>query len=156
MDHALRRDGTMAIGLACLAMSLYKKVTLLLCALFATYGAIDFTVQQRVVLPSFEELEADLARTDMERVTRALDGELAQLLTFCGDLEVARFLELQAGARVTGNITYRQLRMDCGATVDGKLERITDAAADRSIATDNVVSLPRAAGGAAAAADRAD
>ena len=76
--------------------------------------------------------------------------------TICGDLEVARFLELQAGARVTGNITYRQLRMDCGATVDGKLERITGAAADRSIATDNVVSLPRAAGGAAAAADRAD
>lgn len=85
MDHALRRAGTTAIGLACLAMSLYKKVTLLLCALFATYGAIDYTVQQRVVLPSFEELEADLARTDMERVTRALDGELTQLLTFCGD-----------------------------------------------------------------------
>lgn len=40
-----------------------------------------------------------------------------------GDLVVEHFLELQAGARVCGNIVYRQLQMDCGATVDGKLER---------------------------------
>ena len=32
-----------------------------------------------------------------------------------GDLEVEHFLELQAGARVTGNITYRTLKLDCGA-----------------------------------------
>jgi len=43
--------------------------------------------------------------------------------TIEGDLEVEHFLELQAGARVTGNITYSQLRMDCGATVQGRLER---------------------------------
>ena len=41
-----------------------------------------------------------------------------------GDLAVDHFLELQPGARVTGNITYRQLRMDCGSTVTGKLERV--------------------------------
>ena len=41
-----------------------------------------------------------------------------------GDVEVEHFLELQANARVSGNISYRQLQMDCGATVDGKLERI--------------------------------
>ena len=40
-----------------------------------------------------------------------------------GDVEVEHFLELQANARVSGNISYRQLQMDCGATVDGKLER---------------------------------
>lgn len=40
-----------------------------------------------------------------------------------GDLEVEHFVELQANARVCGNIVYRQLRMECGATVDGKLER---------------------------------
>ena len=49
--------------------------------------------------------------------------------TISGDLEVEHFLELQANARVTGNITYRQLQLECGATVDGKLlcapERIT-------------------------------
>jgi cytoskeletal protein CcmA (bactofilin family) len=43
-----------------------------------------------------------------------------------GDLEVEHFLELQAGARVTGNISYRTLKLDCGATVDGKLVRMDD------------------------------
>ncbi len=41
--------------------------------------------------------------------------------TIAGDLVVEHFLELQANARVTGNITYRQLQLECGATVDGKL-----------------------------------
>lgn len=41
-----------------------------------------------------------------------------------GDLEVEHFLELQAGARVTGNISYRTLKLDCGATVEGKLVRM--------------------------------
>ena len=43
--------------------------------------------------------------------------------TIVGDLTVDHFLELQANARVTGNITYRQLQMDCGESVDGKLEK---------------------------------
>jgi len=67
------------------ALNLSSKVVLLLCALFALYGAADYTVQREVILPSFESLEADLARTDMERVTRAIDSELAQLQTFCAD-----------------------------------------------------------------------
>lgn len=46
-----------------------------------------------------------------------------------GDLEVEHFLELQANARVSGNITYRTLKLDCGATVDGKLERMGDESA---------------------------
>lgn len=76
--------------------------------------------------------------------------------TICGDLEVAHFLELQAGARVTGNITYRQLRMDCGATVEGKLERIAEGEPERATPADNVVPLPRAAPGATSGADGAD
>lgn len=44
--------------------------------------------------------------------------------TIEGDLEVSHFLELQANARVTGNISYRQLQLECGATVDGKLLRL--------------------------------
>lgn len=47
--------------------------------------------------------------------------------TIEGDLEIGHFVELQAGSRVTGSITYRQLQMDCGATVEGKLERLTEA-----------------------------
>lgn len=46
-----------------------------------------------------------------------------------GDLEVEHFLELQAGAKVTGNITYRTMKLDCGATVDGKLVKIGEAQA---------------------------
>lgn len=46
-----------------------------------------------------------------------------------GDLEVEHFLELQAGARITGNITYRAMKLDCGATVDGKLVRIGETPA---------------------------
>lgn len=60
-----------------------------------------------------------------------------------GDLEVEHFLELQANARVTGNILYRQVQMECGAVVDGKLEKIGDGSA-----ADNVIDLPAAASAA--------
>ncbi|WP_227814540.1 bactofilin family protein [Nitrogeniibacter aestuarii] len=54
--------------------------------------------------------------------------------TIVGDLTVNHFLELQANARVTGNITYRQLQMDCGASVDGKLEKTgTDVEEKRNV-----------------------
>ena len=67
------------------SVKLYTKVVLVLCAVFFAYGLIDYTIQKRVILPSFESLEADSARTDMERVTRALDRELTQLMTFSAD-----------------------------------------------------------------------
>jgi len=47
--------------------------------------------------------------------------------TIAGDLEVEHFLELQANARVIGNITYRQMQLECGATVEGKLVCAGDA-----------------------------
>ena len=40
-----------------------------------------------------------------------------------GDVIAEQFVELQPNAHVTGNIQYQQLRMDCGASVDGKLTR---------------------------------
>ncbi|PTD98167.1 bactofilin family protein [Pseudothauera lacus] len=40
-----------------------------------------------------------------------------------GDIEVEHFLELQSNARVSGNITYSQLQLECGATIEGRLER---------------------------------
>ncbi|MGF6645520.1 MULTISPECIES: bactofilin family protein [Paraburkholderia] len=40
-----------------------------------------------------------------------------------GDVIADHFVELQPNAHVTGNIHYQQLRMDCGASVDGKLTR---------------------------------
>ncbi|MBP0594747.1 polymer-forming cytoskeletal protein [Paraburkholderia sp. LEh10] len=43
--------------------------------------------------------------------------------TITGDVIADHFVELQENARVTGNIHYQQLRMDVGASVDGKLTR---------------------------------
>ena len=61
-----------------------------------------------------------------------------------GDLEVTHFLELQSNARVTGNISYRTLKLECGATVDGKLERLGgDAEAVDSQADGQEAAEPR-------------
>lgn len=51
-----------------------------------------------------------------------------------GDLEVEHFAELQVSANVVGNVRYRQLQMDCGSTVEGKLVRIHEDAAERAAA----------------------
>lgn len=45
-----------------------------------------------------------------------------------GDLVADHFVELQGNAHVTGNITYQQLRIDVGASVDGKLTKRAQAA----------------------------
>ncbi len=90
-------------------MSLYAKVVLLLCTLFATYGAVDFLVQRRVILPSFEALEADLARTDMDRARRAIERELDQLQTFSADwgnwLDTYQYMAGENPAFVEENMT---------------------------------------------------
>ena len=81
----------------------------MLCTLFLAFGAVDYAVQRKVILPSFEALEADLARTDMERVTRAMDGEMDQLLTFCADwgnwLETYRYMGGENPSFIADNMT---------------------------------------------------
>ena len=59
-----------------------------------------------------------------------------------GDVEVDHFLELQANARITGNIRYRNLQMECGARVSGRLECVADITNAQTSAPSNVVSLP--------------
>jgi cytoskeletal protein CcmA (bactofilin family) len=49
--------------------------------------------------------------------------------TIEGDLEVEQFVELQAGARVTGTIRYRQMQMELGAVVQGRMLCHDDAGA---------------------------
>ncbi len=41
-----------------------------------------------------------------------------------GDVHVTHFVELQPNAHVNGNIYYQKLRMDVGATVEGKLTKV--------------------------------
>jgi cytoskeletal protein CcmA (bactofilin family) len=69
--------------------------------------------------------------------------------TILGDIHVEHFLELQANARVTGNISYGQLQMACGATVEGRLDRLGEAAPAAGTAG-NVVNLQRPAAAAGA------
>jgi sensor domain CHASE-containing protein len=57
-------------------MKIRHKVIVLLAALFAVLAAAQFLVQQRIVLPSFAQLERDAARKDMDRVAYALEREL--------------------------------------------------------------------------------
>ena len=69
--------------------------------------------------------------------------------TIIGDLHVDHFLELQANARVTGNITYRQMQLECGAAVEGRLEcaegeleASPGGTADREVREPNVIEMP--------------
>lgn len=50
-----------------------------------------------------------------------------------GELTVHHFLELQSKARLSGVISYRQLQMECGATLEGELRRLDDAAHDAKV-----------------------
>ena len=43
--------------------------------------------------------------------------------TITGDVIAEHFVELQSNAHVNGNIYYQQLRMDVGASVEGKLTK---------------------------------
>lgn len=74
---------------------------------------------------------------------RAYDAVINGVIT--GDLEVEHFLELQSNARISGNIVYRQLQMECGAVVDGKLEKLDDGASGA-----NVIELTTSASASAA------
>lgn len=63
-----------------------------------------------------------------------------------GDLEIDDYVELQAGARITGTLRYRQLQMDVGAVVQGQLVRIgDDAVASSSAEVVELKTEPRAA-----------
>lgn len=66
--------------------------------------------------------------------------------TISGDIDVEHFLELQSNANVTGNLRYRQLQMDCGATVDGKLMRVHEEESSGTRRVAAPVAEPAAAG----------
>jgi len=50
-----------------------------------------------------------------------------------GDLTVEHFLELQPKARVTGDIKYRRLQMDCGASVSGTLTCVNETESESKV-----------------------
>lgn len=64
-----------------------------------------------------------------------IDGEIE------GNLEVEHYLELQSNALIRGEIVYRQLSMECGARVTGRLRHEGEEAGGAQ-----VLELPHAAG----------
>jgi len=81
---------------------------------------VDGSIKGNVI--NKDEDRALLVLSDQGRIEGSVKTHDAVVNgTIVGDLTVDHFLELQANARVSGNITYRQLQMDCGASVDGKL-----------------------------------
>lgn len=53
--------------------------------------------------------------------------------TIDGELTVQHFLELQAKARLSGTVSYRQLQMECGASLEGQLQRLDDAGREAKV-----------------------
>lgn len=50
-----------------------------------------------------------------------------------GEITVQHFLELQSKARLSGSISYRQLQMECGATMEGQLHRLDEASQEAKV-----------------------
>jgi cytoskeletal protein CcmA (bactofilin family) len=103
---------------------------------------IDGLVQGAVL--SKKDAKGLLVLSDQGRINGGVKVQDAVINgTICGDVEVVDFLELQANARVTGNIRYGKLQMECGAQVEGRLECVIDRSAERAATPNNVVALPK-------------
>lgn len=109
---------------------------------------VDGLVQGSVL--SKKDAKALLVLSDQGRINGGVKVQDAVINgAIFGDVAVEDFLELQASARITGNIRYRRLQMECGARVEGRLECVIDRsdAIDRNdervTTASNVVNLPK-------------
>lgn len=57
--------------------------------------------------------------------------------TVVGPVHASEFLELQAGARVTGDVHYASLEMHMGAIVEGRLVHVSGNVRSLKLATSN-------------------
>lgn len=57
--------------------------------------------------------------------------------TVVGPVHASEFLELQAGARVTGDVHYASVEMHMGAVVEGRLVHMSGAVRSLKLATSN-------------------
>jgi two-component system, NtrC family, sensor kinase len=106
-------------------MKIRYKVITLLAALFAVLGVTQFLVQQKILLPSFAELERDAARQDMDRVAYTLSRELDLLGITARDwsnwADTYAFMHDHNLSYVTANLTndaLSSLRVNVLAFVD--------------------------------------
>ncbi|MBN2513234.1 MAG: HAMP domain-containing protein [Sedimentisphaerales bacterium] len=66
-------------------MSLRNKIVSILLIAGMGYGLVDLAVQKWIILPSFEEVEDNRARINMDRCILALQNEVEHLNRFCYD-----------------------------------------------------------------------
>ena len=97
-------------------MSLQKKVTLIVVAVFILSGLMSFGVQRLTVLPSFNALEKETAIKNAERVLEAVYRELDQIEPSVSDwsywTDTYKFVKGQYPE-------YTETNLDEGATLAG-------------------------------------
>ena len=106
-------------------MKIRPKIILLVSAMFVALGVAQLLVQQRVLLPSFAELEHKAARTDMDRVANTIARELDLLTITAGDygnwIDTYQYMQDRNQQYVTVNLTddtIRSLRVNLMAYID--------------------------------------
>ncbi len=90
-------------------MSLRLKVLMAVVTIVGLYGVVEYTVQRRVIFPSFVRLEREKAETDLRRCVSAIEREIQQLGTSAGDYggwdDTAQFV-------VDGNQKYIDINLN--------------------------------------------
>ncbi len=106
-------------------MNIRTKMISLLALLFAVLIIIEIAVQDRVLMPSFAQLEREDAETSMRRIGYALDMTLESLELSAADwgnwADVYRFVQAPDEAFVKANITavaLKQLKVNAILIVD--------------------------------------
>jgi len=107
-------------------MSLKNKIVFLVSAVFALLLAATHVVQQQTMLMSFDFLERRQAAEDMNRCLRAIQGEVDDLATFCGEWSASESLRSYVRDRkaqyVIDNMTpsmFKSNRLNFVAIRDG-------------------------------------
>jgi sensor domain CHASE-containing protein len=95
-------------------MNIRTKMISLLALLFAVLIVLEISIQQRVLMPSFAQLEREDAETSMKRIGNALDMSLENLESFTYDwgnwADLYRFVQSPDPAFVNGNVTPAALK----------------------------------------------
>ena len=106
-------------------MNIRTKMLSLLALLFAVLIVLEIVVQQRVLMPSFAQLEREDAQTSMKRIGYALDMTLQGLELTAADwgnwADVYQYVQSPGPAFVSANITpaaLKQLKVNAILIVD--------------------------------------
>jgi sensor domain CHASE-containing protein/HAMP domain-containing protein len=131
-------------------MNIRTKMISLLALLFAVLIVLEISIQQRVLMPSFAQLEREDAETSMKRIGYALDRTLEGLELTATDwgnwADVYQYVQSPNAAFVSANITsvaMKQLQVNAMLIVDLNGRYVLSAA--RSLDTGEPLDLDLAA-----------